>query len=120
MNFRSLPLVPSGATAKLVLAIPDENRVDESQGSAFPACQSAGTTALGLELQNPHPKWSSGSHEIETKRETGDASSTMFINRIIELARTRATLISQIRELLVRGETQEVIPLVKILCGLEN
>jgi hypothetical protein len=120
MSVTSLPLVSSGAIGKFSLAIPNENRVDESQGSAFPACQPAGTLALGLELQNPPPTWSSGSHETQIKLETGDASSIIFINRIIELARNRATLISQIRELLVRGETQEVIPLVRILCGLEN
>ena len=120
MSVKSLPLAPSGAIGKVALAIPNETPVNESQGSAFPAYRPARFLPVELEFQEPRPMWSSGSVEIETKSETGDPTSTFFINRIIELARNRATLISQIRELLVRGETQQVIPLVRILCGLEN
>ena len=58
--------------------------------------------------------------EIKLTSESEDLSSSMCINHIIELARNRAALIANIRELLLRDETHEVIPLVRILCGLES
>jgi hypothetical protein len=61
-----------------------------------------------------------GSDLSEIKVETRKQSSAVYVNRIIEVARSRATLISEIRELLLRGETQDVISLVRVLCGLED
>jgi len=118
MIVKPLRLPPHYPSAKVPVLRRERKPAGESPQIGFAASQAPET--FGLDLQGAPVTLPSGSDLSEIKIESREPSSALYINRIIEVARSRATLISKIRELLVRGETQEVISLVRILCGLEN
>jgi hypothetical protein len=123
MTGKNLPLATNYPPAKVPIVIPERNPSGESPGIGFATCQAPET--FGLDLQRAPVTLPSGSHPSGigsdpsgTKRETREMTSAVYINRVIEVARSRATLISKIREHLLRSETQEAISLVRVLCGL--
>jgi hypothetical protein len=118
MTVKSLPLPPYYTPAKVPVVLPEGKPPGESPRIGLATSQAHET--FGLDLQLAPLTLPSGSDPSEIKVETRETSSAVYINRIIEVARSRATLISKIRELLLRGETQEAISLVRMLCGLEN
>ena len=125
MTDKGLPHAPYYPPAKVPVVLPESKPPRETPRIGFTA--STAHETFGPDLQRAPVTLLSGSDRSEIgsdlseiKVKTRKQRSAVCINRIIEVARSRATLISKIRELLVRGETQEVISLVRILCGLEN
>ena len=124
MTVKSLPLSRHYTAAKVLPLRPERNPSGELPGIGFATSQAHET--LGLDLQRAPMTLPSGSHPLDVgsdpsgiKCETRNEFA-LHINRIIEVARSRAALISKIREHLLRGETQEAISLVRVLCGLED
>ncbi len=118
MTLKSLPSPPRYPDAKVPVLCPEGKPPGEAPSIASAAAPAHET--FGPDLQLAPLTLPYGSDRSEIKVETRQTSSGVYISGIIQVARSRATLISKIREHLLRGETKQAISQARILCGLES